>query len=239
MSSIKKQITVATSQERAFRVFTDGIDRWWPREHHIGASPMERAIIEPFAGGRWYSRCQDGSEVNVGRVLTWEPPAHLVLTWQITADWRFDPDFVTEVEVSFIAEGPRSTRVELEHRHLERYGEAAAKMIAVFEGPEAWVRTLGLFGGATTAPKYVMTYESTATSRAAAPMHFPAHRERLDQFHRRGTLLMVGNLVGPSGRALGVFTTRQAAEEFIAGDPFVEHGVVTGHTIDEWNEVLA
>jgi uncharacterized protein YciI/uncharacterized protein YndB with AHSA1/START domain len=239
MNSIKKQITVATSQERAFRVFTDGIDRWWPREHHIGASPLERSIIEPFAGGRWFARCQDGSEVDTGRVLTWQPPSRLVLTWQITAAWKFDPDFVTEVEVSFIAEGPRSTRVELEHRHLERYGEAAAKMIETFEGPEAWTQTLGLFGGATTAPKYLLTYESTAASRATAPTHFPAHRERLDRFHARGTLLMVGNLVGPSGRALGVFTTRQAAEEFVGGDPFVQHGVVVGHTIDEWNEVLA
>jgi uncharacterized protein YciI/uncharacterized protein YndB with AHSA1/START domain len=238
MSSIKKSITVATSQERAFRVFTDGIDRWWPREHHIGASPLERSIIEPFVGGRWFARCKDGSEVDTGRVLTWQPPSRLVMTWQITAQWKFDPELVTEVEVTFIAEGPRSTRVELEHRHLDRYGAAAAEMMKTFDGPNAWVGILGLYATSTAAPKYVMTYESTAASRAGAPAHFPAHRERLDQFHRRGTLLMSGNLVG-TDRALGVFTTREAAQEFVDGDPFVVHGVVTGYTIDAWNEVLA
>src|SRR5262249_19331185 len=119
---VRKQVIVAASQERAFHVFTDGLDRWRPREHHIGKSPLKRAVLEPREGGRWYNLCEDDTECDVGRVLAWEPPRRLVLAWQLTADWQYDPSFVTEIEVTFNAEGPRKTRVELEHRDLERYG---------------------------------------------------------------------------------------------------------------------
>jgi len=110
VTSIKKQIMVETSQQRAFRTFTDGIDRWWPRDHHIGQSPLERMIVEPRTGGRWYSICKDGAEIDVGKVVAWEPPHRLVLTWQITAQWQYDPAFSTEVEVGFFAEGLDVTR---------------------------------------------------------------------------------------------------------------------------------
>lgn len=87
--------------------------------------------------------------------------------------------------------------------------------------------------------KYLMTYESTPEGLAKARAHFAAHRDRLNQFHARGSLLMAGPLLDTSGRALGVFTTREAAEEFIRDDPFVVHGVVARWTVVEWNEVLA
>lgn len=238
MISVKKQIVVETSQQRAFRVFTDGIDRWWPREHHIGASPLERMIVEPRAGGRWYSVCKDGSEVDVGRVVAWEPPSRLVLTWQITAQWQFDPAFSTEIEVGFIAEGPRRTRVELEHKQLERYGADSEVVRKTFESDDAWVASLRAFAGATTRPKYVMFYEPSPEDLAKAPMHIAAHRERLDQFQARGTLVMAGPLIDGTNRALGIFTTREAADDFIQGDPFVVHGVVKRWTVVEWNEVL-
>src|SRR4029079_11888632 len=137
--SVKKHIVVETSQQRAFRTFTDGIDRWWPREHHIGTSPLERMVVEPRTGGRWYSICKDGTEIGVGRVVAREPPDRLVLTWQITAQWQYDPDFVTEIEVRFTAESPRRTRVELEHKHLERYGADSETLKKAFEGDEAWL----------------------------------------------------------------------------------------------------
>jgi uncharacterized protein YciI len=238
VTSVKKQIVVETSQQRAFRTFTDGIDRWWPRDHHIGRSPLERMIVEPHAGGRWYSICKDGSQVDVGKVVAWEPPQRLVLTWQITAQWQYDPAFSTEIEVGFIAEGPRRTRVELEHKQLERYGADSEVVRKTFESDDAWPASLQAFGRATAQPKYVMIYESTAETRAKARDHFAAHRERLDLFQGRGTLLMAGPLIEPAARALGVFTTRQAAEEFIAGDPFVVHGVVTSWSVVEWNDVL-
>ena len=239
MTSIKKQIVVETSQQRAFRTFTDGIDRWWPREHHIGASPLERMVLEPRAGGRWYSICRDGSEVDVGKVLAWEPPDRLVLAWQITASWQYDPAFSTEIEIGFIVEAPRRTRVELEHKQLERYGADAEAVKKTFESDDAWLAQLVAFARAAVATKYVMFYEATPEGLARARDHLPAHRERLDQFQGRGTLLMAGPLLDTTGRALGIFTTRAAAEEFIRDDPFVVHGVVSRWTVVEWNEVLA
>lgn len=237
MTSIVKEIVVETSQERAFRVFTDGIDRWWPRSHHIGASPLKRFLIEPKAGGRWYSICEDGSEQGVGQVLAWEPPARLVLAWQITADWKYDPSFSTEVEVTFVAEDARRTRVHLEHRQLERYGERTADMVKQFDNG-GWASLLELYGTSIKQPKFVLIYETTPESLAKAREHFAGHRDRLDAFNRAGTLLMAGNLLDGSGRALGIFTTQAAAEAFVAGDPFVLGGVVAKSTIAPWNDVL-
>jgi uncharacterized protein YciI/uncharacterized protein YndB with AHSA1/START domain len=239
VTSVKKQIVVETSQQRAFRTFTDGIDRWWPREHHIGASPLERMVVEPRPGGRWYSICKDGSEVDVGKVVAWEPPGRLVLTWQLTAEWKYDPAFSTEIEVSFVAEGARRTRVELEHKQLERYGAAADTMKNMLDSDDAWAASLAGFARAAVQPKYAMIYETTPEGLAKARDHLPAHRDRLDAFCARGTLLMAGPLADGSGRALGVFTTREAAEEFIREDPFVVHGVVARWTVAEWSEVLA
>jgi uncharacterized protein YndB with AHSA1/START domain len=142
---VRKELVVKASQERCFRTFTLGIDKWWPRDHHIGASPLKECLIEPHVGGRWYSVCEDGSEVDVGRVLVWEPPNRLVLTWQITAAWAFDPQFITEVELRFVAEAPARTRVLLEHRKLEAYAADAEAMRKTFDADDAWVRTLALF----------------------------------------------------------------------------------------------
>jgi uncharacterized protein YciI/uncharacterized protein YndB with AHSA1/START domain len=236
--SVKKQIVVETSQHRAFRTFTDGIDRWWPREHHIGASPLERMIVEPRTGGRWYSICKDGSEIDVGKVVAWEPPHRLVLTWQITAQWQYDPEFSTEVEVQFLAEGPRRTRVELEHRQLERYGADSEVVKKTFESDDAWLASLQAFAGAAARGKFLMTYETTPEGLARARDHLAAHRDRLDQFCARGTLIMAGPVMDGSGRAFAVFTSREAAEDFIAGDPFIVHQVVARWTVVEWNEVL-
>jgi uncharacterized protein YciI/uncharacterized protein YndB with AHSA1/START domain len=236
--NIKKSINVETSQQRAFRVFTDGIDRWWPRDHHIGKSPLERFIIEPRTGGRWYSTCKDGSEVDVGRVIKWEPYSRVVLTWQITGEWKFDPDFITEIEVTFTSEGPRKTRVELEHRNIERFGAHAGEIRKTFESDGGWSTTLGHYAKSLGGPKYLMTYETTPESLQKAPANLPSHRERLDEFQRRGKLLMAGPVIDGSGRAFGVFTTKESAEEFIAGDPFVTGGVVTKWSVVEWMEVL-
>ena len=84
-----------------------------------------------------------------------------------------------------------------------------------------------------------MFYEVAADGMAHAAIHFPAHRARLAEFHARGVLLMAGPLVPPTRGAMGVFTTREAAEEFISGDPFVLNGVVAAHRLEDWNEVLA
>jgi uncharacterized protein YndB with AHSA1/START domain len=146
VAPIRKEIVVNASQERCFRVFTAGMDKWWPREHHIGKSPLKEFLMEPREGGRWDSVCEDGSEIDVGRVLVWEPVSRLVLTWQITAKWQYDASFVTEVELRFFKEADKKTRVELEHRKLEAYGADAAAMHKTFSADDAWLRTLALFG---------------------------------------------------------------------------------------------
>jgi uncharacterized protein YndB with AHSA1/START domain len=142
---IRKQIFVEASQAHAFRVFTDGIDRWWPREHHIGKSPLKRSVLEPGVNGRWYAICEDDSQCDVGKVLAWEPPGRLLLAWQINGDWRYDAAFVTEIEVRFIVEGPKRTRVELEHRNLERYGAAAPAIRKTIDSPGGWAGILASF----------------------------------------------------------------------------------------------
>ena len=119
---IKKELVIEASQEKAFKVFTEKMDLWWPRTHHIGATPMTEIVVEPGVNGRWYSKHEDGSEVEVGKVLTWDPYGLLVLGWQINGEFKYIPDLITEVEVQFIAEGPKITRVKFEHKNLDRLG---------------------------------------------------------------------------------------------------------------------
>jgi uncharacterized protein YndB with AHSA1/START domain len=126
--SIVRQLTVEAPAERAFRVFTGNMGAWWPREHHIGASPLKECVVEPKVDGRWYEVCEDGSTCDWGKVLAWEPPRRLVLAWQLNAKFEYDPSLITEVEVVFTAIGPRQTRVDFEHRNLERFGEAAERL---------------------------------------------------------------------------------------------------------------
>lgn len=147
---IRKQISVNAPRERAFRVFTQNIDTWWPRQYQIGKSAMKAAVLEPQPGGRWYEIGEDGQECDWGRVLVWEPPQRLVLAWQITGEWRFDASFSTEVEVTFTPDGPDRTLVELEHRQLERFGDAAPRIREQFEG--GWAGMLGLFAQAASQP---------------------------------------------------------------------------------------
>ena len=140
--AVQKSITVNAPAAHVFRTFTQEHNEWWPRAHHIGPSDSFTAIVEPKVGGRWYERGEDGSECDWGRVLVWEEPTRIVLIWGLNAEFRYDPDLNTEVEVRFIAETPRRTRIELEHRCLERYGDQAAKMRDIFDKPNAWAETL-------------------------------------------------------------------------------------------------
>jgi uncharacterized protein YndB with AHSA1/START domain len=145
LEPVRKQVVVAASRETAFRVFTEAMQRWWPRDHYIGKSPVNRMTLEPRAGGRWYETGEDGTECNWGRVLIWDPPGRLVLAWQLTAEWQFDADFVTEVEVTFTAEGPNETLVVVEHRNLDRFGTTAGEKRKSFDAPGGWTQTLESF----------------------------------------------------------------------------------------------
>lgn len=144
---VRKTITVNAGVERAFDVFTTGFDSWWPRSHHIGKSPMTRGIIEGKAGGRCYSEQEDGTECDWGHVLAWEPPRRLVIAWQVTHEWGYEPDLSksSEVEVRFTKEADGRTRVDLEHRHFERHGAGGAKMRFGVDAPNGWGGLLALF----------------------------------------------------------------------------------------------
>jgi uncharacterized protein YndB with AHSA1/START domain len=132
---VRKTLTVKTSIADAFAVFTEQVGRWWPlATHHIGAQAPVAAILEPRAGGRWFERDADGVECEWGRVLVWEQPRRLVLAWQINADWKPDQAIYAEVEVRFTPQGPHTTRVDLEHRRLDAFGERAAVMRERFDG---------------------------------------------------------------------------------------------------------
>lgn len=137
--NVTRSVTVRASRERAFAVFTEKVSTWWPASHGIGATEMVDVVIEPRVGGRWYERGVDGAECEWGTVLAFEPPARLVLAWHLGADFAFDPDpaKASEIEVRFVAEADDRTRVDLEHRHIERHddGEGVMRGIA---SPNGW-----------------------------------------------------------------------------------------------------
>jgi len=146
ITPVFKSVIVAVSTERAFEAFTQRMGSWWKPDHSIGEAPFVDVRMEPHEGGRWFEVDADGNECPWGRVMVWEPPTRVVLAWQIDRRWQYDPAFETEVELRFIAEGDSATRVELEHRHLERFGEAAQGMREQFDGPDGWVGLLERFG---------------------------------------------------------------------------------------------
>ncbi|MBV9702375.1 MAG: SRPBCC family protein [Methylobacteriaceae bacterium] len=148
---VRKTIRVNAGQKRAFEVFTAGMGRWWPKSHTINTSPPKEVIVEPRAGGRWYERGEDGGECAWGHVLAWDPPSRVVLAWQISGKWKFDPELLTEVEVRFTAEGENATVVELEHRHLDRFGADAEAVRKSIDSPGGWGGILEHFAAAVAA----------------------------------------------------------------------------------------
>ena len=141
--SVHKSVVVNVPREHAFDVFTKQICNWWPlKTHTIGSQPAQSAVIEPFEGGRWYEKGVGGEECDWGHVLVWEPPARLVLSWEISCDWQADSTISTLVEVQFIEEGENATRVELDHRQLEHYGDNAEKMRSIFDSEGGWTGLL-------------------------------------------------------------------------------------------------
>lgn len=150
IEAIRREVVVDVDAARAFELFTADMTAWWPPHHHIGSAPIEQIVVEPRTGGRWYTRHQDGTETDTGRILVWDPPGRVVVTWQIGADWTFHPDLVTTVDVRFEPLGPGRTRVTLEHRDLEAFGDDAARMKAVFSEDGAWTGTLAAYAAAAS-----------------------------------------------------------------------------------------
>jgi uncharacterized protein YndB with AHSA1/START domain len=151
-NSVRKVVSVRAPQMVAWRVFTEKMGAWWPlATYKIGKADAVDAVIEPRVGGRWYERGADGSTCQWGSVLAWEPPSRLVLSWDVSADWQYEPTLKTEIEVRFSADGSDRTRVELEHRHLDRYGARRDEMRRVFDTEGDWGRLLGAFAQAAEA----------------------------------------------------------------------------------------
>jgi uncharacterized protein YndB with AHSA1/START domain len=152
-SAVRKRIVVGASIERAFSVFTDRFGDFKPREHNLLASPITRTIFEARVGGHIYDVAEDGTECHWARVLVYEPPDRVVFSWDIGPDWQLvaDEANASEVEVLFIAESARQTRVELEHRNLDRHGpgwEALRQGIAEDQGWPLYLdRYAELFAG--------------------------------------------------------------------------------------------
>ena len=144
---VRVSILVRASAETAFRVYTEELDSWWPKSHHIGSSPMTRAVMEPGVGGRVYSEQEDGNSCQWGSVLAWDPPRSFTMAWQISPQWQFevDPAKWSEVEVTFMPAEDRQTLVALEHRYFERHGEGAAGMRAMVGNEKGWNGLLRLY----------------------------------------------------------------------------------------------
>jgi len=145
VAPVRRDITVRAGQQRAFETFTARMGAWWNPEHHLGDAPLADVVIEPREGGRWYEVDTAGGDCTWGQVLDWSPFARVVLAWQLDGEWKYDPDFRTELEIRFVSVDERTTRVELEHRDLDRYGENAERIRAQLDAEGGWQGLLTRF----------------------------------------------------------------------------------------------
>ena len=152
-TAVRTSIVVEAPIERAFSVFTDEIGSWWPPDHHILEAELAEMVFEPREGGHVYDRGVDGSECRWARVLAYEPPNRVVISWDINGQWKIETDLekTSEIEVRFLAETPDRTRVELEHRNLDHHGEGWERMRDAVGSPDGWNRGLESFAKAAAA----------------------------------------------------------------------------------------
>jgi uncharacterized protein YndB with AHSA1/START domain len=150
---VRRQIVVDAPVDQAFRVFTEQFGAFKPPEHNLLASPIAETVFEPRVGGSIYDRGTDGSECHWARVLAYEPPARVVFSWDIGPTWQVEtePENTSEVEVRFTAEGPQRTRVELEHRNLDRHGPGWEAVAGGVGHDEGWPLYLDRYAALFTA----------------------------------------------------------------------------------------
>jgi uncharacterized protein YndB with AHSA1/START domain len=151
-TAVRRSIVVEAPIERAFRVFINDFDRIKPREHNMLEVDISETVFEPHAGGRVYDRGVDGSEFRWARVLAFEPPERVVFSWDINPQWQIESDLekTSEVEVRFVAESAERTRVELEHRNLDRHGAGWEGVREAIGGEGGWPLYLQRFGALIT-----------------------------------------------------------------------------------------
>ena len=134
IAPVVKSVTVKTSPERAFELFTGRWRDGGRSDRRVGESPHVAIVVEPRAGGRWFESDAEGVETNWGKVLAWEPPTRLLLGWQLDSRFAYDPEFLTEVELTFAPDAGGGSILTLEHRNLERYGDDAEKIAGLLGG---------------------------------------------------------------------------------------------------------
>jgi uncharacterized protein YndB with AHSA1/START domain len=139
-TSVRTEIVVEAPIERAFSVFTEDFGSFKPPEHNLLSVDIAETVFEPRVGGHLYDRGVDGTECRWARVLAYEPPYRVVISWDISPQWQIetDPSKTSEVEVRFIAEAPDRTRVELEHRNLDRHGDGWEGVREGVAGADGW-----------------------------------------------------------------------------------------------------
>ncbi len=149
-TTVRRSVVVEAPAERAFSVFTEQMGTWWPPEHHILRAELAETVFEPRAGGHVIDRGVDGSECPWARVLAFEPPHRFVISWDISLTWEVetDPNRTSEIEVRFTPEGDGRTRVDLEHRGLERHGAGWEGMRDGVAAPDGWDLGLSRFAEA-------------------------------------------------------------------------------------------
>jgi Activator of Hsp90 ATPase homolog 1-like protein len=147
VESVRKSVNVHATPERAFKVFTEEMDSWWPKSHHIGKSPMKAIVVEGREGGTIYTAQEDGTDCPWGSVKVWDPPRRFVMLWHVRPDWQYerDPANCSEVELTFTPVDDGTTLVELEHRNFERHGGEYAKMRDTVDAEGGWGGLLALF----------------------------------------------------------------------------------------------
>lgn len=147
-TSVRRDIVVAAPKEKAFAAFTERFGDFKPREHNMLDAPIVETVFEAHVGGHIYDRAGDGSECRWARVLVYDPPNRVVFSWDISPRWQVetDPANVSEVEVRFLEEEPERTRIELEHRHLDRHGEGWEGMQGAVDADEGWPLYLERYG---------------------------------------------------------------------------------------------
>jgi uncharacterized protein YndB with AHSA1/START domain len=139
-TTVSRSVVVDAPLERAFHVFVEQFDQIKPREHNLLGVDIAETVFEPRAGGHLYDRGVDGSECRWARVLAYEPPHRIVISWDISPQWQLetDRDSASEVEIRFIAETAERTRVQLEHRKLDRHGQGWQALRDGIGGEEGW-----------------------------------------------------------------------------------------------------
>jgi uncharacterized protein YndB with AHSA1/START domain len=137
---VRKQVVVNAPVAQAFTAFTERFGDFKPPEHNLLAAAIAETVFEPHVGGHIYDRAVNGSECRWARILAYEPPVRVVFSWDISPHWQVetDPELTSEVEVRFVAEGPDRTRVELEHRHLDRHGSGWQSVSDGVDGDQGW-----------------------------------------------------------------------------------------------------